>query len=774
MKLLANIARKLPTDAWIGALFFAAALALYLRTMPPTILDSDSGEYQYMAYILGVSHSTGYPLYLLLAKLFTFLPIGDVAFRVNLSSTIFTALAAPVVFWTARRLQVSRTSAILATLILLVTPSIWGGVIDTKSYALHVFLGVLTLYLALRWHQEGKPTDFYWLAFVYGLGLTNHIMIRFIAPALLLLLWFNRTRLNRAMLLRGALFVLVPLLLYAYIPIRANQLIAQQDPQNLLLYGRSDAMLKGTVTAYYNNTLDGFVKFVTGFDNVYKLEVKSPLESTNRLDLSLTLLWQQFGFGIALALVGAWQSWRRDRRVFLFLFAFAAGVGAVAFYLHGISTVYYFSLTYLVLALWIGSGIDALMRWTARVRAAAAVIPLVLLLLPLYTLAANFPKLDESSNYTYRQYAEQLIGEDFPPNAVLAAPWEISQPLRYLQFVENRRPDLLVINLSPVGMSERQFNTILANAKNLNRPFYLVEFRPELKTDPGPRTLQAIPLPMLAAPQPQYALKNASILPEVQVIGYDFDPDPPQPGNLTRVWVYYRATARIYPMYHAVLRLADITGRPWGDYDQFPVSEDFPTYRWYELGEYYRDGWTINLPADAPDGLYNLEMLWYPYNVDTQKLEYEHEYQVALGTIRVGSKATTPIERAQNVRVGDAITFLGSSGAASSVTRGQTLNLDLFWRADRTLAESYTVFVHLVDASGNVVRDADSPPSSGAYPTDRWDSGETVRDRHALVIPAGLSPGDYTLEIGIYLPSTGARLPVGNTDKIVLTHIKVQ
>ncbi len=777
------------TDGVIGLLLGLCALLLYWRTMPPTVLDGDSGEYQYMSYILGVPHTPGYPLYIFLGKLFTFLPIGDVAYRINFYSVVFAALAAPLVYWTARRLIPHRAPAVLATLVLIVTPSMWGSAIEAKSYALHLFLGVLTVFLALRWHQEGRTRDFYGMAFVYGLAMTNHPLMRFIPPALALLLWMNRARLRWGTVARGALLVVLPLLMYAYVPIRAGQLIALQDPQNWELYTRADAILKGTITEYYNHTPEGLVVFLSTFDNRQKLEIKSPLDQMDRVQLSATLLWAQFGLvGIALSAMGALESFRRDRRTFLFLFGIAACIGAVAFYLKGISTVFYFSLTYFIMALWIGVGIDVLIQWVESFRRAAArarlasiaaprTVALVLCLLPLSAAAGNFASLDESSNYGPRDDAQAVLQDNLAPNAVVIAPWEVSQPMRYFQFVGNQRPDLLVVH---VPCDWPQFSTMLANAHKLNRPFYSVEFAPALKSDPGPRTVQAVPLPLLQAPNPRYKLSKASVIPEVQVLGYDLDPDPPQPGKPTRVWVYYRATARMYPMYSAMLSVSDITGRLWGEYNRFPVSSCFPTYRWYELGEYYRDGWTIDLPADAPSGLYNLDMSWFVYDLDTRRPDYGSEKAVSLGSIRVGDISVATEGHDPIARVGDSIAVMGwdSKPAAMSglidVERGQPLDVDLFWKADRAIDQSYTVFVHLIDGSGHVFNDADSPPLRGLYPTDRWAFGETIRDRHTLKVPPDLAPGDYAIEIGMYRPPDGPRLAINGSDKLVIARVKVK
>jgi hypothetical protein len=766
-------------DLLVELVLFVAAFILYWRTMAPTVLDGDSGEFQYMAYILGVAHSSGYPLYLLLGKLFTFLPVGDVAFRVNLFSVVCTALAVPLVYAVALRVIHARVPSFLATLVFAVIPSVWGGALETKPYALHLLLGVLALLLALRWHQDASPRDFYTLALVFGLGLTNHHVIAFTAPAFALVLWFNRALLNRAILACGAVLALLPLLLYAYIPIRAGYFISQQDPANSQLYGREDAILKGTVTAYYIHTPQGFLNLITGLDNSYKLGYTSGAEQTSRFDSGGNLLFQQFGIvGIALAVLGAVESFRRDRKMFAVLSVYCAGIALIALYLRAISTVYYFSLAYFVVAVWIGFGIDTLMQWSARAtRALPYAVAVLALVLPLGGLVANYSALDESKNYAPRDYAQAVLSDHLAPNAVVLAPWEVSQPMRYFQFVEQQRPDLLVVNVSPV--LQRQFETMLKNAHDQHRPFYWVQFDPELTTDPAPRAVQAVPLPLMQAPQPRYRLPDLHIVNEVQVLGYDLESDPPQPGKPARVLVYYNALARMYPMYSATLRVTDIQGRLWGEYDGFPGTKYLQTYLWYELGQYYRDAWTIYLPTDAPAGLYNLDLSWYVYDLAAGKRIEDQKSTVSLGTVRVGDISGGAIAHAQNVRVGDAITFLGWNSdpavASNSISagRGQSLNLDLFWRGDYTLQNSYTVFVHLVDPSGRVVADADSPPSHGDYPTDRWAVDEKVRDRHTLKIPADLAPGKYSIEVGIYLSSTGARLPIGTTDRITLAQVSV-
>jgi hypothetical protein len=89
--------------------------------------------------------------------------------------------------------------------------------------------------------------------------------------------------------------------------------------------------------------------------------------------------------------------------------------------------------------------------------------------------------------------------------------------------------------------------------------------------------------------------------------------------------------------------------------------------------------------------------------------------------------------------------------------------LTLCWTALAAPAADYTVFVHLLDPAGQPLGGADGPPVNGQYPTSAWLPGETVADRRPLRLPPGAS-----LEIGLYLPASGERLPLTGTTSTAL------
>jgi hypothetical protein len=124
-----------------------------------------------------------------------------------------------------------------------------------------------------------------------------------------------------------------------------------------------------------------------------------------------------------------------------------------------------------------------------------------------------------------------------------------------------------------------------------------------------------------------------------------------------------------------------------------------------------------------------------------------------LGTLRVsaGPPVPTPAAPAHalDVRFGEGIRLRGYTWSQAPVA------LTLQWEALREVDTNFAVFVHLLDGAGKIVAQSDGPPSAGRQPTDGWSPGDVVDDRRELSAP----PGRYSVEIGLYDPRTGARLP---------------
>jgi uncharacterized membrane protein len=137
------------------------------------------------------------------------------------------------------------------------------------------------------------------------------------------------------------------------------------------------------------------------------------------------------------------------------------------------------------------------------------------------------------------------------------------------------------------------------------------------------------------------------------------------------------------------------------------------------------------------------------------------------------------IQHPLEATLGDQVRFLGYDISPVPYKRGETLHLTLYWQAMIRMAKSYTVFVHLLNEGGIMGGQWDSVPGGGLLPTTVWLEGEVIADEYEVPIKAEAPPGEYTIEIGMYLPSIGERLEVrgegGNVERnsIVLSKIEI-
>ncbi|MFQ5946529.1 MAG: hypothetical protein ACE5NC_09835, partial [Anaerolineae bacterium] len=103
-----------------------------------------------------------------------------------------------------------------------------------------------------------------------------------------------------------------------------------------------------------------------------------------------------------------------------------------------------------------------------------------------------------------------------------------------------------------------------------------------------------------------------------------------------------------------------------------------------------------------------------------------------------------------------------------SLEAGRPLDVELIWSTRGIPQADYTVFVHAVTPEGELIGQHDGPPAGGSRPITGWPVGETVVDRHGVVLPPEFS-GLLRLRVGLYEPGTGERLPLaGGGDHLAL------
>lgn len=602
-----------------------AVLALYITTLAPTVLEADSGEFQFVAWLPGIAHPTGYPLYIMLGWLWTHIvPWGEVAWRMNLLSAVLAACTVSVMYgvslsllhklWPDNPPAVPTLGAALTALTFGLGETFWSQAVVAEVYTLNSLLVVLVLGLALRRSDYG-------LAFIFGLSLTHHRTMVLLLPGLVL--WQLKTGLFMRRRVPGyMLLAIAPLLLYLYLPLAATwtpyATLSLSDRQTLTLY---------------DNSVGGFLAHVTGtaFGGELRLTV-----SGERLALVGQLLVRQFTWsGVALAGIGLMVLWQRYRD-----FCLLTAVSVLAYVgfnlIYVIGDVYVlFIPVWLMVSLWLGVGSVYLADAVARRFVAAKTYPTdtpvvshlnarlsqeayrwvapgvvaIWGVLPLWLLFTRYEPVNQSQNVAAQAQWQAILAQPLPAGAVLVSNDRNEiMPLWYYQYVEGQRPD--VQGLFPhIVPAYATIGRVLDAAFQSERPVYLIKPMPGLniKADltGGDSLYRAQPFePPLSAsptPLPPITLESGQVE-SMALLGYEVTPDP----NLT-VTLYWQVTQPLSVDYTSYVHVLDATGTRIAQSDHRPGGMFYGSQHWH-VGEVLRDAHTLAMPQP---GLYHLRVGMY-------------------------------------------------------------------------------------------------------------------------------------------------------------------
>lgn len=243
------------------ALLYLGSLFLYLQTAPPSIYSMDSGEFVAAAFCLGVAHPPGYPLYLLLLKLFLYLPLSSPAFAANTFSAVFGALGVTGTYYLFRLVASYRPSAgesryasaradplltgqtgaraveICASFCALLFGlglTFWHQALVAEQYTLHVASFILVLFSLLKWASDRDGRFLFLAAFAGGLALVSHPIVVGFTFVILFFIAFREPK----TLVSRRFFTLVFFFLTGLAPAVFLPLRAAGEPQ--INWGRAD------------------------------------------------------------------------------------------------------------------------------------------------------------------------------------------------------------------------------------------------------------------------------------------------------------------------------------------------------------------------------------------------------------------------------------------------------------------------------------------------------------------------------------------------------
>lgn len=617
-------------DHLIGLALAVAALALYARTRAPSLLEiGDVNELATVSYVLGVAHPTGYPLFTLLGHGFTRLPWGglmDVAGQVNLMAALLAAGAVPAVYALTREMGAGRTAAAVSAALFVAGQAFWSTGIRADVHGLNALFVALSTCLLIQWGRAMRAAypdgtegwraaqrRLVACAFVCGLSLTNHITTYLLAPGFVLYLlvcgrplWRHPTRLLMPLLAFAA-----PLLIYLYIPIRGEHILADAalaaDPAGIGVPLRIS--LGYLAPAYRGGGLSGFANLVFAGDYVPGLAGVPWSEAPARLATLPPILLSQLGAGgLLLAALGFVLVVRRAPREALL-------TGAVWLTMIAQLTRYdepdvpvFLIPAYVMMIAWAGAGIQGIAGAAAALspgriaRLSPVMAAAVFAVLPATMAAGNYAGMDYSSDWAVRRYTDDVLAMRLPQGAVILASGDETAALRFRQTVEGQRPDLIALQS---GLGTPRFYDIIERSRLRRYPVFVSQPFPPEERNAAPTRF---PRKMVGVPhygKPPDFPAHTNIAGKIAFLGYDMRPERVRAGRALHLRLYWRALKDGDADYEFLVRLIS-GGRIAADIERPPVGPWFGTSRW-RAGQTFAEDAHMLIPADTPPGTYNLE-----------------------------------------------------------------------------------------------------------------------------------------------------------------------
>ncbi|MEW6680738.1 MAG: DUF2723 domain-containing protein [bacterium] len=413
-------------DYIFGLLVLFVSFGDYLYTLAPTVTFGDSGDFISSAYTLGLPHPTGYPTYILLSHLITYLPIANIAFRINLLSSLFASLSCMLMYFITKRITFSLKekdninsviSGISASLLFAFSSVFWSQGLIAEVCTLHIFflfaiiLALLEIHILLSF-------------FLFGLSLTNHLTSVLIFPAIVCWLILKRKPLFFKKIALILIFFSLGLLPYLYLPIRS---------------------LTHPVLDWANpTTLERFVYYVSGRQYTYLLSNQNIL---NNFFNWFSFLKDQFSILSLLALIGIIFLFKKSLKIFLlFLCLFLTNLVFSITYQTGIDQETYYLPSFCIWALFIGCGFKFLLS-KIKNKIILWLLSLTFMISP-FILASNvWYKTTKAKYYFAYDYGRDILCQ-LPFQSIIFNQADSDMfSIWYHRYIEEKRRDISPIHI---------------------------------------------------------------------------------------------------------------------------------------------------------------------------------------------------------------------------------------------------------------------------------------------------------------------------------------
>jgi len=449
------------TDRRVGRaiplLVFLTVLAIDVPMIRAGVSIGDTAEAQTVPAILGIAHPTGFPAYTLAGWLVAHLvPFGTIAWRINAFSALCTAASAAGVAAVAIAIGGDAIVAAAAALAFACGATVWTGALAANAHVLAGSLAIAAMGGALVFARGGDRRAIVAAALACGIGMAAHPSAVWVVPAIAVALVWQRARVTRRTLAAIVAGLVLPLALYAYLPLRSSIVVARGlDPtaapplsiRNGFVWNANDP-----------RTLNGFLDEILGRHEGagrFLGRAFDPRAVPAALRFWLLLARPQYGPAmLLLALAGAVALALRDRRSFTVLLAGTSG-GVLFAYQYAadmhIDRYVFFSFAMVAITA------TAAARLTAVRIGPVGLTPIVAVVLALVAgsaFVANRRSVGEPLFFQGERIVA-AVARDTPPNAVVVAQWDDATALAYGAYIEHALGDRLIVLGVPTTYIDR-------------------------------------------------------------------------------------------------------------------------------------------------------------------------------------------------------------------------------------------------------------------------------------------------------------------------------
>jgi hypothetical protein len=419
------------SDRWTALGLAAGFLALYLRTLCPTVYLGDVGDFCTAVVTGGVPHAPGYPLFSLLGRAaLVLVPVGEPAFRIGCVVALAAAGAVAALFALIRELGCARWSAATAAATFGVGYTFWSQSTRVEVYSLHMLLLTTALWLACRYRRTGSVWDVAVAALCGSLGMANHLTIVHALPSVLILcgarLWKD-PGVGRRLALLLALLPIGPAL-YSLLVVwaRAEPLHAWGQTVDL------PALWNHASARFYRATL---------------FRPPGGAELIERLAQAGALYNDNFPYLLCVPPVaGAWLLWRRNRAMAGALLLLASVVVAYNQCYHILDIAGYYLPVWMVAAALLAVTLDQAPRLAPRAMPGALLAGVLTAAIVGAQVQRNWVACDLSRATWVRDTARYKLEAAAPNGVLITDSLEDLFPIWYVQDVLKLRPDVAVVN----------------------------------------------------------------------------------------------------------------------------------------------------------------------------------------------------------------------------------------------------------------------------------------------------------------------------------------